>query len=68
MRMGESMRAGHLRAATHLRCGGCWERSERKAPKKNCIPNAAVMISIMTHILTAKTWQPRGQDLQSLLT
>lgn len=43
MRIGERRREGHLRAAHQARWGGCWDRSERKTPKKNCMPNAAIL-------------------------
>ena len=45
IRMGERKREGHFRAFIQLMWGACWERSERKVPKKNCIPNAAVSVS-----------------------
>ena len=41
MSTGESILCGHLRAAHQAWWGGCWERSARKTPKKNCIPKAA---------------------------
>lgn len=41
MRSGERTRPGHLRLASQATWPGCCERSQRKAPKKNCIPKAA---------------------------
>ena len=45
IKMGERKREGQVRACTQEMCGACWERSERKVPKKNCMPNAAVIVS-----------------------
>lgn len=40
-RMGDRIMVGHLWVAIQFTCPGCWERSERNDPKKNCMPKAA---------------------------